>query len=124
MTKFLGRNNKSPIIGLSYRPYSQDVRKLKKTYRNIESDLNEMYERIAKNPKQACGATPVQGAVQRIWKYRCRSTDQARGSRGGFRVLCYLHESGSGGRGTSIVPLRAYSKSGKEPRFSRVSFAR
>ena len=56
MTKFFGRNNKIPIIGLSYRPYSQDVRKLKKTYRNIESDLNEMFERIAKDPKRACSA--------------------------------------------------------------------
>jgi mRNA-degrading endonuclease RelE of RelBE toxin-antitoxin system len=104
------------ILGRNLRPFIRTVARLRKKYRSIESDLDQMFDRIAQDPESQANATPIQGWRRKIWKYRCRSSDQRKGSRGGFRVLCYFHKDHR-----FVIPLMVYAKSENEGQPSRES---
>lgn len=91
----------------SYRipSFSRDISKLRKKYRNIEGDIEALFEKIEKNYRAAASAQAIPGYSNSLWKYRCRSTDLKRGGRGGFRVICYLDDT------QTMYPIAIYVKS-------------
>ena len=48
------------------------------------------------------------GTDGRLLIYRCKSTDQRRGTRGGFRVICFRHQAEET---ITLWPLLVYAKS-------------
>ena len=87
------------------RAFSKDVSKLRRKYRSIDDDLKVLFEEIGKDYRNVASAQPIPGYSNRLWKYRCRSTDMRRGGRGGFRLICYLDDS------QNMYPIAIYAKS-------------
>jgi len=86
--------------------FSRNVKKLRRKYRRIDSDLGKVFDKIAEDPFNSRHATPLVGFNRTIWKYRCLSSDQKTGESGGFRILCYVDSENE-----SIYPLAVWSKS-------------
>lgn len=60
----------------------------------IETDLANAYADIIKDRRVACNAFQVPG-YDKVWKYRCDSSDMERGQSGGFRLMTVWSESES-----------------------------
>jgi mRNA-degrading endonuclease RelE of RelBE toxin-antitoxin system len=71
--------------------FIKQLKALSKKYRHIETDLATAYETIIKDRSNACNAFQIPGYTS-VWKYRCDSSDMARGQSGGFRVLMLWNE--------------------------------
>jgi mRNA-degrading endonuclease RelE of RelBE toxin-antitoxin system len=65
---------------------------LEKNFPKISVDLASLYEDIRKDYKKVQQAHSVPGFKNLLWKYRCESSDMARGKSGSFRVLGYYRE--------------------------------
>lgn len=99
------RKYKCNIPSFRIPAFSRDVSRLKKKYRNIEGDIKVSFERIRGNYRAAAFAQAIPGYSNRLWKYRCRSTDMRKGGRGGFRLICYLDDA------QDMYPIAIYAKS-------------
>jgi hypothetical protein len=64
---------------------------LKKRYRQIESDLNAMWPKIAQDYTGACSAERMTRFDGNLYKYRSKSTDMNKGARDGFRIIGYRY---------------------------------
>lgn len=106
------------IIGRDFRPYRRTLERLRKKYRNVESDLEALFRRIAVDPEKAANPILFPGTDGAVKVYRCRSSDQRKGSRGGFRVLCFYIAAD---RIVTIWPLLVYAKSEQAQRPSQAS---
>jgi mRNA-degrading endonuclease RelE of RelBE toxin-antitoxin system len=77
-----------PSIRIDYASqFQKDLKKLHKKYPRIQDDLQPLIDRLL------TGDTPgdqVPGINYPVYKVRLRSRDQAKGKRGGFRVLYYI----------------------------------
>lgn len=88
------------------KSFGKDVKRLAKRFPNIKRDLQEFYSAIEENYRERCTATPVPKVRHSVWKYRCRSTDQKREQRGGYRIICCVDSSRF-----LIYPIAIYAKS-------------
>jgi mRNA-degrading endonuclease RelE of RelBE toxin-antitoxin system len=82
--------------------FTQNIRKLKKKYRSIVSDLKPTIDQLE------YGETPgdqIPGIGYAVFKVRVRNSDAQRGKSGGYRVIYYLKTN------TRILLLTLYSKS-------------
>ena len=104
MTRFF-RKYKCSVSSYRIPSFSRDVSKLRKKYRNIERDIETLFEEIKQNYRTTASAQAIPGYSNRLWKYRCRSTDLKRGRRGGFRLICYLSAT------QEMCPIAIYVKS-------------
>lgn len=101
------------VVGKDFPPYEKTIRKLKTKYRNIESDLDGLFERIGKDPEKAANPIVLPQTQGLLRYYRCKSSDQQKGSQGGFRIICYCSWSSSR---VLIIPALIYAKSQQEGR--------
>jgi mRNA-degrading endonuclease RelE of RelBE toxin-antitoxin system len=94
--------NNFNIIVIALPTFTQNIRRLKKKYRNILRDVKPTIEQLES------GETPgdqVSGIGYPVFKVRVRNTDAQRGKSGGYRILYYLKTN------TNILLLTLYSKS-------------
>ena len=96
------------VLGLDFTPYLRSVKKLKKKYPRITEDLENLFSTVRTDPEKAAHPITMPGTENSVLIYRCRSTDQKRGTRGGFRVICFRHTSELT---ISLWPLLVYAKS-------------
>jgi len=64
--------------------FLKDVKSLKKKYRNIADDIDDLAENLAQNP------TAGNALGKNLYKIRLKSRDKQTGKRGGFRVIYYF----------------------------------
>ncbi len=64
--------------------FLKDVKALKKKYRNIVTDIDDLVSILKQNP--ATGTS----LGKNLYKIRLRSRDKRTGKRGGFRVIYYF----------------------------------
>jgi len=64
--------------------FLKDVKTLSKKYKSIKNDIDDMSELLRANPRS--GTDLGKG----LYKIRLKSSDMARGKRGGFRIIYYL----------------------------------
>jgi mRNA-degrading endonuclease RelE of RelBE toxin-antitoxin system len=64
--------------------FLKDVKRLSKKYKSIKKDIDELSVQLQTSPR--IGTDLGKG----LYKIRLRSSDMARGKRGGFRVVYYL----------------------------------
>ena len=105
-------------IQASYlRIFKRQLKKLEKKYRSVETDLSDALEKIDRHYSRYCHARSVLGMKNKVWEYRFRSTDQAKGSSGGFRLSCFLDDESS-----TLYPILIYAKSQrrKEPTYFEI----
>ncbi len=79
-------NRPSVKIGYSAR-FKKDLKRLNKKYPNVRTDVQTLVEKLEK------GETPgdqISGVKYTIYKVRVRSSDIAKGTRGGYRVIYYV----------------------------------
>ena len=92
--------------------FEGDLKKLERKYPNVRADLDTLLEKIEKDYRHVAHARRLQGFGDlELWKYRCGSSDQARGSQGGFRLITLAED----GIATPLVML-AKVKSEDVPR--------
>ncbi len=91
------------------RVFCEQVRRLSKKYPRLLDDLKAAFARIERDYTTACHANRVPGVGAEVWKYRHALTDQAKGSRGGLRLVVYRH-----GPTNTLYPLLVYVKSETE----------
>lgn len=94
--------SKPDVLVIALPTFTQNIRRLKKKYRSILSDLKPTIEQLE------CGETPgdqVIGIGHPVFKVRVRNSDAQRGKSGGYRVIYYLKTN------TRILLLTLYSKS-------------
>ena len=96
------------VLGLEFPPFLRSVKKLKRKYPRIAKDLYNLFSTIRTDPEKAARPITMPGTGNAVLIYRCRSTDQKRGTRGGFRVICCCHRSEST---LALWPLLVYAKS-------------
>lgn len=89
--------------------YLRCLRHLKKKYAHVEKDIGAALFEIENDCLMACNATAIPGYSQKLWKYRCGSTDMGRGRRGGFRIIAYIDHSRQ-----TLYPLLVYAKTEQE----------
>ena len=71
--------------------FKGDLKKLERKYPNVRADLDNLLEKIQRNYRHVAQARRLQGFGDlELWKYRCGSSDQARGSQGGFRLVALV----------------------------------
>ena len=68
--------------------FQRDYKRLIRKYRQLPNDLAPLIEEIEAGDFSAHDA--VQGFAHKIYKARVRSSDQAKGKSGGFRVIYYV----------------------------------
>ena len=67
--------------------FDRDVRVLKKHFPHVQADMTPLFQQLLD------GATPgdqISGVGYTVFKVRVKSSDNARGKSGGFRVIYYL----------------------------------
>ncbi len=64
--------------------FLKDVKFLKKRYRNILNDIDELVENLEQNPEMGMSLG------KNLYKIRLKSRDKQTGKRGGFRVIYYF----------------------------------
>jgi mRNA-degrading endonuclease RelE of RelBE toxin-antitoxin system len=82
--------------------FASDFKKLRKRYRNIDSDVRPLTERLK------AGETPgdqIAGTGYTVYKVRLSNSDAQRGKSGGYRVIYYLQLA------DHVILLTIYSKS-------------
>ena len=91
-----------PVIQIFFTPeFKRNVRKKKKKYHHIQSDVLPFIEKIQSG--ELIG-DKVQGTGYTIFKVRIRNSDALRGKSGGYRVIYYLKTS------SAIILVTIYSK--------------
>lgn len=88
------------ILGKSFK---QCVKRLKKRYRNLPSDVADAIRLLQADP--TCG--DVIEKTRGVRKLRCANTSAQRGKSGGFRIIYYYHDVRDG----QLLMLYLYSKS-------------
>lgn len=91
-----------PIQVLATARFENDLRLLRKRYRNIRTDVQPIVEQLQ------TGNLPgdqVAGVGYPVFKVRIRNRDSQRGKSGGYRLLYYLKTS------QTIILITIYSKS-------------
>ena len=82
--------------------FLRQAKQLRKKYHRLDSDLTPLFELLHR------GETPgdrIPGVdTELVYKVRLKSTDQAKGKRGGYRVVYYLQTR------DSVVMLSIYVK--------------
>lgn len=77
-----------PSVRVDYTDqFKRDLKQLNKKYRHLEDDLQPLLDQLI------TGETPgdqVPNIGYTVYKVRVGSRDQAKGKRGGFRVLYYV----------------------------------
>lgn len=96
------------ILGLEFAQYIKTVKKLKKKYPRIEEDLENLFSTIRTDPEKAARPIIMPGTGESVVIYRCRSADQVKGTRGGFRVICWRLKKDEV---IALWPLLVYAKS-------------
>ena len=86
--------------------FQKDVKSLKKKYRNITSDLEELNNVLADNPFYG---NPIQGLERKVLKARLASSDMKKGKSKGYRVIYFVSE-----KENTIYLLTIYAKAYKE----------
>ncbi len=66
--------------------FQREVKYLKKKYRHIVSDLEDLNKLLAENP--SCG-DPIEGLGGKIFKMRFASSDTKKGKSKGYRIIYY-----------------------------------
>jgi mRNA-degrading endonuclease RelE of RelBE toxin-antitoxin system len=64
--------------------FLKDAKRLSKKYKSIKKDIDGLSEQLQTNPH--AGTDLGRG----LYKIRLKSSDMARGKRGGFRIIYYL----------------------------------
>jgi hypothetical protein len=72
--------------------YQRSIDRLKKQFPHIEEDIDSILVDIAQDYRHARNADSVMRFNNKLFKYRAPCRDQARGSRGGFRVCGFYDE--------------------------------
>lgn len=72
--------------------YQRSLDRLKKQFPHIEEDIEGILVDIAQDHRNARNAESIMRFGGKLFKYRAPCSDQARGSRGGFRVCGYYDE--------------------------------
>ena len=67
--------------------FQKDVKTLKKKFRRIVTDLEELDDMLTDNP--LCGDA-IPGLDGKVFKLRLASSDMGKGKSGSFRVIYYL----------------------------------
>ncbi len=67
--------------------FQKDVKSLRKKYRHISSDLEELQAILAEDP---FAGDAVKGLEKTIFKIRLASSDMGKGKSGSFRIIYYL----------------------------------
>jgi mRNA-degrading endonuclease RelE of RelBE toxin-antitoxin system len=91
-----------PIQVLASARFENDLRQLRKRYRNILTDVQPIVEQLQ------TGELPgdqIAGVGYPVFKVRIRNQDAQRGKSGGYRLLYYLKTS------QTIILITIYSKS-------------
>lgn len=82
--------------------FKRQLERLSRRYRGIRADVQPVIDRLA------AGETPgdrIPGVGHVLYKVRVKNSAAARGKRGGFRIIYYLHN------GDDILLVTIYSKS-------------
>ncbi len=88
--------------------FEGDLKKLERKYPNVRADLDNLLEGIEKDYRRVAQARRLQGFGDlELWKYRCRSSDQARASQGGFRPIALVEDG-------IATPLVVFAKAKSE----------
>ena len=72
--------------------FERQVKRLRKKYRNIKSDLIVLQQVLQSNPQSG---DPIPGLRGKVYKLRLASSDLTRGKSGGYRVIYYFIHSDS-----------------------------
>ncbi|MCI0712437.1 MAG: type II toxin-antitoxin system RelE/ParE family toxin [Chloroflexi bacterium] len=68
--------------------FKKDVKRLKKRYRNIQSDLDPFLDKLKKGVFEG---DEIQGfEEEKVYKARVPNSDAKRGKSGGYRVIYYI----------------------------------
>lgn len=101
----------SPCL-IDYRSsptFGYTLEKYKKVFPHIEDDLAAALSDIRLDHRNNRHAKAMLHFEGRVFKYRMPSSDQKRGSRGGFRIIAYYDAAKN-----TLYPLTLYPKSEKE----------
>lgn len=93
--------NKPPVLVVLSPHFLDAIKRLKKKYRHVQSDIQPLLDQLAQ------GKTPgdqITGVGFPVYKTRMRNRDVSRGKSGGYRVIYYLRMA------DMIVLLTIYSK--------------
>lgn len=86
--------------------FQRKVKYLKKKYRHIASDLEDLNKLLAEGP--FCGES-IEGLEGKVFKIRLACSDMKKGKSKGYRVIYYYPEEGQ-----TIYLLTIYAKAYKE----------
>jgi mRNA-degrading endonuclease RelE of RelBE toxin-antitoxin system len=91
-----------PIQVLASARFENDLRQLRKRYRNIQTDAQPIVEQLQTG---SLLGDQVVGVGYPVFKVRIRNRDAQRGKSGGYRLLYYLKTA------QTIILITIYSKS-------------
>ncbi|NWG15915.1 MAG: type II toxin-antitoxin system RelE/ParE family toxin [Chloroflexi bacterium] len=87
------------------RVFKRNIKRLAKKYPNIRRDVSTITDRLAR------GETPgdqIIGTGYTVYKVRVANSDAQRGTRGGYRIIYYIHLP------TLLLLVTIYTKSQQE----------
>lgn len=85
------------------------IKNYKRPYPRLLKDLEEAFERIEKDYTTEANARAIVGFSNKVWKYRCKSTDLRKGASKALRIIAFYNEDNS-----TLYPMLVYLKSDQE----------
>ena len=89
--------------------YRTLLSRLKKEFPHVEDDVNKILPEIAQDFRHARHADSIPRFNDTLFKYRVPSSDQRRGTRGGFRLCAYYDKQNN-----TLYPVLIWPKSEDE----------
>lgn len=97
------RNNPDIQVELTLL-FRKLIKKLKKTYPNIQTDIQSLIDRLE------TGETPgtqIQGVRHTVYKVRVKNSDLSKGKSAGYRVIYYIRTA------NRIILISVYAKNSR-----------
>jgi mRNA-degrading endonuclease RelE of RelBE toxin-antitoxin system len=89
--------------------FASQLASLRKRFSKIDKDLEEIWPDIANDYRHARHAESIPRFQDTVFKYRSKCSDMSRGSRGGYRIICYYHQPKN-----TLYPILIYHKADQD----------